>query len=87
MEPLTSSDRGMFTEPLPNNNREYTQRHRLIGGIYVVRHWDGLTCHDTHTMFHKDWFGHSEINRSGYADTQTSWRSHKPILIFQYNTG
>jgi hypothetical protein len=55
-----------------------------MGGIYVVHHRDELRCHDTHTMFHKDWFRHSEVNRRGYAGIPTSWRLHKPTFIFQY---
>jgi hypothetical protein len=31
----------------------------LMGGIYDVRQWDGLRCHDTHTKFNKDWVRHS----------------------------
>jgi hypothetical protein len=36
----------VFTEPLSSNNMGYTYRHRLIGGIYEVHHWDWLRCHD-----------------------------------------
>jgi hypothetical protein len=35
-----------------------------MGGIYEVRRWDGLRCHDIYiyTKFHKDWLRHSEVN-------------------------
>jgi hypothetical protein len=35
--------------------------------------------------FHKDWFRHPKINREGFTDTQTAWRSHKPTFIFLKN--
>jgi hypothetical protein len=50
-----------FTEPLPSNEREYTYRHRLTGGIFEVRRWYGFRCHDIHTKFYKDWFSHSKV--------------------------
>jgi hypothetical protein len=28
-----------------------THTDRLMGGVYEVRHWDGLRCHDIHTKF------------------------------------
>jgi hypothetical protein len=39
-----------------------------MGGIYDVRRSDGLSCHDKHTKFHKDWFRHSKVQR---GDTYT----------------
>jgi hypothetical protein len=43
-----------------------------MGGIYEVCHWDELRGHDiyVHTMFHKDWFRHSKVDREGHTDTQ-----------------
>jgi hypothetical protein len=44
----------VFTVQLPSNNRGiYIRTHRLMGGIYEVRRWDGITCRDIHTKFHK----------------------------------
>jgi hypothetical protein len=28
----------------------------------------GLSCHDTHTKFHKGWFRRSKVIRGGYTD-------------------
>jgi hypothetical protein len=50
----------------------YTYRHRLIRGIYKVRGWDVLKCHDIHTKSNKDWVRHSKVNRE---HTQT-YRQH-----------
>jgi hypothetical protein len=33
-----------------------------------------------HTKYHKDWFSQSKVNKRGYTDKQTGWRSHKPTL-------
>jgi hypothetical protein len=47
----------VLREPLPSNDGGiHFLIHRLIGGIYIVRCWDGLRRHDIHTKFHKDWF-------------------------------
>jgi hypothetical protein len=40
----------------------------LMGVIYKVHHWDGLTRHDMHTKFQKDWFGQSS-NIRGITST------------------
>jgi hypothetical protein len=40
-----------------------------MGGIYEVRHGDGLRGYDMHAKFHKDWFRHSKVNRGGYTDS------------------
>jgi hypothetical protein len=53
----------VFTETLPSNERRYTYEHRLMGGI-----WDGLRCHNIHTVFENDWLRHSRVNG---GDTQT----------------
>jgi hypothetical protein len=54
----------LFTVALPSNDRGlHIQTHRLMGGIYEVRHWHGLTCHDIHIKFHKDWFMHWKVIR------------------------
>jgi hypothetical protein len=45
---------------------ECIYRHRLVGGIYDGRFWDGLRCHDTHTKFHKDWLRHSEVDTQAH---------------------
>jgi hypothetical protein len=57
-------------------------RQRLMWGIYEIRRWDGLRCHELHIRFHKDWFRNSKIDTGEYTDTQTAWKSHNPILIF-----
>jgi hypothetical protein len=38
-------------------------------GIYEVRCWDGLRCHNIHTKYHKAWFSHSKVDGGG-GDTQ-----------------
>jgi predicted phosphatase len=70
----------VFTEPLPTNDREIhiRDRHRLMGGIYEVRRWDGLKCHDIHTEFRKDKFRHSKVDRRGFTDT------HSMIISLAY---
>jgi hypothetical protein len=45
--------------------REITHTERLMGGIYEVRRWDGLRCHDIHTKFHIDSFRHSKVDGGG----------------------
>jgi hypothetical protein len=59
---LAMKGRIHFTEPLPSNDRRDTQTPRLMGGTYEVCCWDGDRCHDIHIEFHKNWFGHSEVN-------------------------
>jgi hypothetical protein len=34
-----------------------------------------------YTKFRKDWVRHSKVNRRGYIDTQTAWRSHEVISV------
>jgi hypothetical protein len=47
----------VFTEPMPNNDRGiHAQTHRLMEGIYELRYWDELRCHNMYSKFHKDWF-------------------------------
>jgi hypothetical protein len=61
----------VFTEPLPSNDEEI-QTQRLMGGIYEVRLWYGLRCHDIHTKFRKDWFRHSKVDwGGGFTDTDS----------------
>jgi hypothetical protein len=45
-------------------------------GIYELRRWDGLRCHDIHTKFHEDWFSHSKVDE---GDTQTH-RQHGDLI-------
>jgi hypothetical protein len=40
---------GIFTAPFLSNDRR--DIHRLMGGVYEVRRWDELRCHDIHTKF------------------------------------
>jgi hypothetical protein len=69
-----------FTEPLPSNNWGiHIQTHRWMRGIYELRRWDGLSCHDIHTKFHKDWFRHSNIDGGGGGDTQKH-RQHGDLI-------
>jgi DNA-binding GntR family transcriptional regulator len=56
----------VFTEQLPSNI--HIQTHRLMGRIEEVRRWDGLSCHDTHTKYHKDWLGIQKLI-GGYAES------------------
>jgi hypothetical protein len=53
----------------------YIQRHRLMGGIYELRRWDGIKCHDIYTKFHKYWLIE--------GDSQTAWWSYEPAFSFQ----
>jgi hypothetical protein len=48
---------------------------RLMGGIYEILRFDGLSCHDICAKFCKDWFKHSEVDRGihKHADTQMEW--------------
>jgi hypothetical protein len=67
-EPLPSNDTGIFTEPLPSNdNRMHIGTHKLMGGNYEVRRWDGLRCRDIHTKFHEDWFRHLNTHTDSYV--------------------
>jgi hypothetical protein len=36
-----------------------------MGGIYEVRRYDGLRCHDVHNKFHQDWFRNSTVVSGG----------------------
>jgi hypothetical protein len=55
-----------ITETLPSNDREvHIQTHRLIGGVYEVLRSNALSCYDTHTKFHKEWFRHSKVKKGG----------------------
>jgi hypothetical protein len=53
------------------------------GGIYDVRHWDGLNFHDTHTKFHKDWLSYSNLT-GGYTATQTHRQHGDRICLHQF---
>jgi hypothetical protein len=44
-----------------------------MGGIYEVRHRDGLSRRDR-TKFQEDVFSHSEVDK---GDAQRGWRLHK----------
>jgi hypothetical protein len=48
----------------------HIQTHRLMVRIFEVRRWDGHSCHDVHTKFHKDWFTHSKVDRGWYRHTR-----------------
>jgi hypothetical protein len=51
----------------------------LMGRIYVVHHWDGLSCLDVHTKFHKDWLRHLIVNMGDtHTDIQTARWFHRP---------
>jgi hypothetical protein len=39
----------------------------LVEGIYKLRRWDLLRCHDIYTKFYKDWLRHLKIVRRCYA--------------------
>jgi hypothetical protein len=43
----------------------------LMEGIYKLRTWDGLRCHDIHTKFRKDWSTQSKVVTEGYTDIHT----------------
>jgi hypothetical protein len=45
----------------------------LMGGIYELRHLDGLTCHDKRTKFNDDWLRHSKVVK---GDTHTDSHTH-----------
>jgi hypothetical protein len=42
----------------------------MMGGIYEVRRWDRLRCHDIHTEFLTDWFRHSNVDTEEYTHRQ-----------------
>jgi hypothetical protein len=65
----------VFTDPLPSNI--HIQTHRLMGGIYDVRRWDGLRCHDT--KFHTDWLRLSKIDTRD-MQTHRQERDHISLL-------
>jgi hypothetical protein len=73
----------VFTKSLPSNDRGiHIQTHRLMGGIYEIRRWDGLRCHDIYTKFHKDWLRPSKVDMGGYMGIQEAWWSLKPTFTF-----
>jgi hypothetical protein len=45
--------------------------------------------YNTHTKFHEDWFKHSNVvwvgDNQRSTGIKTSWRYHKPTLIFFLN--
>jgi hypothetical protein len=57
---------------LTTMKRTHIQTHRLMGGIYKVRCWDGLRSHAIFTNFHKDRFWHSKVMG---GDSQTHGHS------------
>jgi hypothetical protein len=66
----------VITEPLPSTDKGvYIQTHRLMGGIYEVRH-------DIHTKFNKDWFTNFEVDGGGVTDTHRQQRDLISLLYF-----
>jgi hypothetical protein len=61
---------------LPGRTDIYIQTHRVMEGIYEVRCWDGLRCHDIHMKFNKDCLRHSKVDR---GDSQTR-RYHGDLI-------
>jgi hypothetical protein len=60
----------VFTEPFLNNDRGiHIQTHRLMREISELLRWDGLSCHDIHTKFHKDFFRHSKLKGGKHRHT------------------
>jgi hypothetical protein len=49
--------------------------------IYELCRWDGVSCHDIHTKFHKDWFSHSKVNRGKHIQTDTHTHTQHDDLI------
>jgi hypothetical protein len=45
----------------------------------------GLKCHNIHTQFHKRLFIHPKVNRRGFTDTQTAWRTISLLSVFENN--
>jgi hypothetical protein len=41
----------------------HIEAHRLTEGIYELRCWDGLRCHNIHTKFHEDLFRCARVDR------------------------
>jgi hypothetical protein len=58
----------------------HIQRHRLMGGIYEIRRWNGIRSYDMHTKFHKDCIKHWKSDGGGHPDTE-SWWLYKPVLM------
>jgi hypothetical protein len=48
--------------------RIHIQTHRLMGGIYEVRHCEGLGYHDIHTNVIKIGLGIQTLMGGGYTD-------------------
>jgi hypothetical protein len=51
-----------------------------MGGIYEVWRSDEFRCHDVHTEFHKDWFGHSKVDG---GESQTHRQHGDRISLLQ----
>jgi hypothetical protein len=73
-----------FTELLSGKDKRDTYTDKLMGGIYEVRCWDGLRCHDVPTKFCTYWFRHSKVNG---VDSQTHGQhdDHINLLPFLQN--
>jgi hypothetical protein len=79
IRPTYKRTRPIITQSLPRNDRGiHIQTHRQLGGIYEVRRWERLRCHDVHTKFQKIGSG---IHI--FTDTKTH-RQHGDIISLTY---
>jgi hypothetical protein len=67
----------VFTEPLPSNDRRATHTHTKTDGRDL---WSTPFRWALYTKFRRDWFTHSEVDKS-VIQTHTTWRSHTPAFI------
>jgi hypothetical protein len=71
---------------LRNDVEIHMQTHRLIGGVYKVRLWNGLWCHHIHAEFNKDWFSHEKVDkRGGGTQTHREYGDLIDLLLFFEN--
>jgi hypothetical protein len=61
----------------------HIQTHRLMGGIYEVRRWGGLRCHDIYIPSLKIGSGIQKLIGGGYTDTQHDNLISKPTFFFK----
>jgi hypothetical protein len=58
----------------------HTQTHRLMGGIYAVRHCDRLSCHNIHKSFIKAGSDIQKLMAEGFTDTHTHRHTESMVI-------
>jgi hypothetical protein len=76
----------LSTEPLPSNDMGiHIQSHRLMGGIYEERHWDGQKCRDTHTKLVEISSGSQKcIGTDTHTNTQMHRQRGNTISLYSF---